>query len=387
MPIGMFYRAFYFLYLLFSIFSYGFPKNIYTFLTVQCLLGCFLIILFQNLVLQNDLSLLISDFVTIIKFSLWLLIPYYIYQRRKIFQSIDYSHLFLFISLFLVLGLFIPYFLGMGNYTYANSNAGYKGFFFATNDITIAFMIATIFTGRAVIQSLIKKKRAASFFLLLLYLGLLSSLLLISTKTGIIFGVFYTIILLIDFLFFEKGIPLHYRAFLVSLFSISIAYLIFVGKNFIVSAISGTYTRIIYFYNLYDGNLIRLLTSSRSEYLKLGFQSFLDLSQPFSIPWIGFGFEYRLINFGGAGVGGLMEMDLFDVLFGLGIIGTLLVISVIGYFLILSLQTKNHSIYTIALITILLYSFFAGHVLFSALCTTLLGLICGGIMLTHARED
>ncbi|MHC5251459.1 O-antigen ligase family protein [Listeria kieliensis] len=387
LPIGILYRSFYFLYLLVAIFSYGFPRKFYTFLTVQCLLGCFLIILFQNVVLQNPFSLLVSDLVTIIKFSLWLLIPYYIYQRREEFRNINYSDLFLFISLFLVLGLFIPYMLGMGHYTYENSNAGYKGFFFATNDITIAFMIATIFTGRAVTLSIVNKRKWTSLFLLLLYLGLLSSLLLISTKTGVVFGVIYTIVLLINFLFFEKKIQSIYRVFMVSLFAISIVYLIFVGKDFIIGAISGTYTRITYFYHLYDGNLIRLLTSSRSEYLKLGFQSFWDPNNPLSVLWIGFGFEYRLIHFGGAGVGGLMEMDFFDTLFGLGLIGTLLVSSVIGYFLILSLRRENYSIYTIALITILLYSFFAGHVLFSALCTTLLGLICGGIILTHTRND
>ena len=82
-----------------------------------------------------------------------------------------------------------------------------------------------------------------------------------------------------------------------------------------------------------------------------------------------------------------IEMDFFDLLFGFGLVGILVTSSLIIYFFILAFKKKNWSIYTLMYGVVLVYSFFVGHVFFSALSTTLLGLICGGIILEDQKED
>lgn len=383
-PIGMAYRMFCFVYLMACILYAGFEKNLYTLLTVFFIFACVLIILLQAVVLQNSITILFKDITVFMKFFLWSLIPYFIYQRREMFKQIRYNRIFIAVSLFFTIGLLIPYVLGIGNQTYENSDAGYKGFFFATNDTTIAFMISATFTGWAFIKSLAEKAKMKSLGLALLYFGILICLILVSTKTGILYGVVFTIGMLFYFLFKQKEVKISYRITTFAIAVILILVLLITGKDFIVSSVSGTYERISYFYRLYNGDLVRLLTSSRSEFLQGGFDEFVNKDNSFLIPVIGFGFEYRLIHFGRIG---LIEMDFFDGLFAFGLLGVLVTTTMIIYFLVLSLRKGNRSIYTIAFLVFLFYSFTAGHVMFSALSSTLLGLVCGGIILNRGRDE
>ncbi len=50
------------------------------------------------------------------------------------------ARLTILLDVFLIGGLLIPYVLGLGNSTYDDA-AGFKGFYFATNDIAYAFLI------------------------------------------------------------------------------------------------------------------------------------------------------------------------------------------------------------------------------------------------------
>lgn len=380
LPIGESYRILCFGYLLIGILYKGFHKNSYTLLVFLFLASSVFLLLVQAIVLQNTLPIVIKDAAVFIKFSLWVLIPYFIYQRKTAFLSINYEHIFIAISIFFTLALLLPYFLGIGNQTYENSDAGYKGFFFATNDTTIAFMISATFTGWVFVQSLSKSRLLKLLLLASLYFSNMICLLLVSTKTGIIYGVLLTIGLLLYFLIYQKQVRLAYRITFFFLAVILLVAFTIGGSSFIVSAVSGTYTRITYFYQLYNGDLVQLLSSSRSEFLKGGFAYFADNHNNVLIPLIGFGFEYRLLHFGRIG---LVEMDFFDGLFALGFIGVLMTSLIIAYFLYLSMKKINRSIYTLTYCVFLLYSFSAGHVMFSALSSTLLGLVCGGIILTQ----
>lgn len=151
------------------------------------------------------------------------------------------------------------------------------------------------------------------------------------------------------------------------------------GIAYAIEIISGTYERTIYFYYLYNGDLIRLLTSSRSDFLEGGMYYFLMGPTPIFTLLFGQGFESRLEQFGRLG---LIEMDFFDSLFGLGIFGIILLILPLGYFSVTAIKNQDNKVYSYTFLVILFYGFFAGHVLFSALSSTLFGLVCGGIILS-----
>ncbi|MDT1959522.1 hypothetical protein MX629_13945, partial [Carnobacterium divergens] len=68
-------------------------------------------------------------------------------------------------------------------------------------------------------------------------------------------------------------------------------------------------------------------------------------------------------------------------------IGVVVVTIMISYFFILALNKRGKSIYSIVYVVLLGYGFFAGHVFFSALSTTILGLVCGGIILKYGERE
>ncbi|MEN2666958.1 O-antigen ligase family protein [Listeria aquatica] len=379
-PIGILYRFAFFFFLLFAIFSKVMPKSRYTFLTFLFILGSFLLFLLQSIVLENPISHVTSDLGVLVKYFLWALIPYYMYQRRETFQILWLNRMFTVINLFFTAGLIIPYLLGVGTYTYAASEAGYKGFFYAQNDLSCAFIILITLSGWELHKKLQGKWRMGLILSLLLYAGNFFCLILIGMKTGILYGAFVSLILLVTVLFGSL-----YRSFLhrLTIWIICLGILLWgaiKGARDIVSMLSGTFERLSYFYHLYDGDLVRLLSSSRSTFLDGGMTAFLSDPHFYFTFFGGQGFQYRLEQFGRMG---LIEMDFFDAFFGFGLIGMILLLVLLGYFLKLALEKEGRSVYSFILIVVIFYGFFAGHVLFSALSSTFLGLICGAVLITR----
>ncbi|WP_260444203.1 O-antigen ligase family protein [Listeria rocourtiae] len=379
-PVGVSYRFVFLLFLLISIGMEDLPKSGLTYITFLFITGNLLIWLLQGIFLQNPISWMMADLSVFIKYFLWVLIPYYIYQRKSILRTIRYEELFIVISFLFTAGLLIPYVLGVGYQTYDNSDAGYKGYFFANNDTSFAFIISITFTARALWLQLAGKWNMRLLLLLVLYAGNIICLLLVGTKTGILYGVTVSVFLLVHLLFGTGYRSTLHRILIWIASFLAIGWVVFRGIHYAVEIVEGTYERIVYFYHLYDGDLVRLLTSSRSDFLESGMTYFLEDSNLGFSFLFGQGFEYRLENFGRFG---LIEMDFFDGLFGLGILGILLLIVMLGYFLWLAFAKGERSIYSYMFLVIVMYSFFAGHVLFSALSSTFLGLVCGGIILSR----
>ncbi|MBC2023712.1 O-antigen ligase family protein [Listeria booriae] len=378
-PIGVLYRLFFFVFLLGMIAIEKIPKSPFTFVTFLFIAGNLGIFLFQSVWLQNPLTWIIEDMSVFIKYFLWALIPYYIYQRKALFQTIDYEKIFIVISFLFTVLLLIPYVLGVGNQTYDNSNAGYKGFFFANNDTSFAFIVSITFTVQALIQRLQGKWNYRLLLLLLLYTGNMLCLLLVGTKTGIVYGAVVSIIVLLRLLFVVRYRSAMHKIFVWLMSILLMGWVLLRGLAFAGQMIAGTYDRMVYFYYLYDGNLVRLLTSSRSDFLEGGLTHFLASPYPIFTMFFGQGFEYRLEHFGRLG---LIEMDFFDAFFALGILGMLFLVILLGYYIVMALKKTNQSLYSYLFLVILLYGFFAGHVLFSALSSTFFGLVCGGIILS-----
>ncbi|MBC1358941.1 O-antigen ligase family protein [Listeria booriae] len=378
-PIGVLYRLFFFVFLLGMIAIEKIPKSLFTFVTFLFIAGNLGIFLFQSVWLQNPLTWIIEDTSVFVKYFLWALIPYYIYQRKALFQMIDYEKIFIVISFLFTVLLLIPYVLGVGHQTYDNSDAGYKGFFFANNDTSFAFIVSITFTVQALIQRLQGKWNYRLLLLLLLYTGNMLCLLLVGTKTGIVYGAVVSIIVLLRLLFVVRYRSAMHKIFVWLMSVLLMGWVLLRGLAFAGQMIAGTYDRMVYFYYLYDGNLVRLLTSSRSDFLEGGLTHFLASPYPIFTMFFGQGFEYRLEHFGRLG---LIEMDFFDAFFGLGILGMLLLAILLGYYIVIALKKTNQSLYSYLFLVILLYGFFAGHVLFSALSSTFFGLVCGGIILS-----
>ncbi|MBC1604519.1 hypothetical protein HCJ39_07310 [Listeria rocourtiae] len=374
-PIGVVYRLVCIGFIIFQIARKGFSKNLYTLLSVSLIVYGIVSLFIQTILLHNNVSALLYDTTNMIKFFLWVLIPYYVYQRADVLRKANYEKMFLTISTLFTLGLLIPYALGIGNQTYAASDAGYKAFFFANNDTTIGFIVSATFTGWYLFQQTKQTKISARLLLGLLYLGNLLGLLLLGTKTGIVYGVVLTIVLLLRFFFFQNSLGLAVK-WGIGVTVISVLMLIVLqGRAFILATISSLVQRLTYFYDLYDGDLVRFLTSSRSEFLDVAFEAFTNIGN-LATQLIGFGFNARVETWG---LGDLVEMDFFDVLFSLGILGLLVMLALLLFFLVKSCQKR--SIYTALFLILICYGAFAGHVLFSALSSTLFGLVCGGLFL------
>lgn len=375
LPIGVFYRLICVAFLVFQILKKGFTSNVYTILTCMFLFSGIITLLVQTIVLQNESSAFFYDLTNMVKFFLWVLIPYYVYQRAAQLKEGQYEKIFLTISVLFTLGLLIPYILGIGNQTYAGSDAGYKAFFFANNDTTIGFIVSTTYTGWYLFEKMKQMKFLSLVAICLLYLGNLLGLLLLGTKTGIISGVLITLILIIRFFFFQRRVGAGVKLItgILTLFIVSIVYI--KGRFFIGSVISELTGRLSYFYGLYNNDILRFLTSSRSNFLEVAFSYYTETGN-FLLRLLGFGFYTRVAEWKG---GYLVEMDFVDILFSLGIIGLFVTVMLLLYLLIKA--CKKRTIYSILFIILILYGAIAGHVLFSALSSTLFGLVCGGLFI------
>ncbi|WP_088811041.1 MULTISPECIES: O-antigen ligase family protein [Listeria] len=383
-PIGMVYRFGYFAFLVLMIIVEKLPKTYYTYLTIFFILGNLLMFCLQGIFLKNSPAWIFADFSVYIKYFLWVLIPYYVYQRREIFKTINFENIFLALGSLLTAELLIPYVLGVGRQTYSTAGAGYKGFFFEQNSISFALIITLTITTHVLIKELQKRWGKKVFFLLLLFAGNVVSLFLLATKTVVVYAVLTVAYLLIRVVFKKHYHSNVQRAFVWLTAMFAVIWIFFRGIQSATELVAGSVTRMQYFYRVYDGDLLRLLFSSRNVFLEGAAKLFFnDPNFAFTL-FGGQGFQYRFEKFGRLGV---VEMDFFDLFFGMGLIGTALFIFMMLYFIFRAFKRKMKSIYTFALVITLVYIFFVGHVLFSAMSATFLGLICAGIILASSKKD
>ncbi|EUJ30947.1 hypothetical protein MFLO_09637 [Listeria floridensis FSL S10-1187] len=219
-PVGIAYRFFFFLFLVSMILLGKIEKNSFTFVTFGFIIGNLFLFLFQSILLQNPLSWIIADLSVFVKYFLWALIPYYIYQRKEVFQKLNYEKIFIVISLLFTVLLLIPYGLGVGHQTYDNSDAGYKGFFFANNDTSFAFIVSITFTAQALTKQFQSKWNFRLLLFLMLYAGNFLCLLLVGTKTGILYGAALSIFVLLHLLF-----RAHYQSLMQKIFCLADEFL------------------------------------------------------------------------------------------------------------------------------------------------------------------
>lgn len=321
-----------------------------------------LIFYFYNLSIRG----LINDAVSISKLLLVFLIVYsmsFLYKKKLIKKNVI-EKIFYYFSIVFPITMIIPYLLGIGYATYSNG-FGYTGLYYANNDLSIVLLITVIFA----FDSLLKNKKIKDIILFVLNL---ISLLLVGSKAGIL-GL--SIALFMYFFYYGKeifkNISIKRNIFILILLIGIILTLFIVFYPLFKEMLN----RFIYFYKK-EGNIYTALLSNRDRFLNSAINNlFMENGIIFKILF-GVGFYYRKAW----GAGELIEMDLFDIFFSLGLISTILITSFIVRLIYLNIRKINkvNFKYLVCVIIEFLFSVIAGHVMFSAFAGSVFGLLLFG---------
>lgn len=353
---------------------YNQKKHIINFGIAAAIVGIYLLVFF---IYHGEIKGVIFDAVSISKLFLIIMIIYslkYLYDKDLI-DIMFITEIFDLLSIIFPTTMLIPYFLGIGSATYS-SGLGYTGLYYANNDLSIVMLVSTIYC----LNNLIKRIRTKEIILFILNL---MSLLIIGSKTGLL-GLGIAIILYI----------IKYMKNIVNNKSISKKHItrifIYIGVIIIISIIvfypifSEMLHRIIYFYQK-EGNILAAFLSGREKFLVVAFEK-LTLEKFFIFKLLfGVGFFYRK-NWG---IGELVEMDLFDIVFSLGLIAAIVITYYISKFLYKMVRNLNDSnfMYFVCILVILLFSIIAGHVAFSALSGSIFALTMFGGYISTDRSN
>lgn len=252
--------------------------------------------------------------------------------------------------------IFIPYLAGMGFHTYENAT-GYKGLYYAQNDIGYILIILYLFS----IYELSKK---IEFMNVVAVMALLICNLLLGLKSNYILTVVITVLY---FLKREQKRTDRSKKLLVMA-------AVMVGLLFILAAYGDKILLILkrwqHFYVQRD--LISFLTSSRSERVLPAYKWMKSNLGFFGI-LCGSGVGYQWHTWGTRV--DIIEMDLFDIFFQLGAIGVSLVY---GFYFFVIKRYCATGFFKWGFWLSLLYSTLVGHVLESALSGMFFALLCCG---------
>ncbi|WP_348921852.1 O-antigen ligase family protein [Enterococcus rotai] len=338
--------------------------------------------LVQALFFSHSVSQIMTDFTALSKYFLWLGIA--LVFSEHIQEKKQLEKLVVRVNTFFSAGVIIPYVLGIGNFTYSNSKAGYKSFFFATNDLTYAFVILSTLLSFYLITQFSREKSSYFIFLTLLYGTNLICMLLIGTKSGIGYGVVNLLVAFIYLIFIKSSISYNFKFFLIQTLLILLLFFLVIGKDMVLSVLDGVIDRMSYFYKVYEGNWVKILSSSRSIYLEDAYTGFLKYPLNYCILWFGFGAANRWSLFGRHG--GYIEMDFFDTLFSYGFIGLALLIVSLVYLVIKCKKEQGDKRYLYLFFVSLVYAFLTGHVFYSAMSSMIFGLVISGMFITKERK-
>lgn len=288
--------------------------------------------------------------------------------KKKLFRKEYLTFLMNSWTIIFPLTLLLAYVLGIGFSTYGDGtsmggrNVGFKGLYFAQNDISYIIDILYLY----VMNKIFKHVSPRTIFE---YLMVLSSSLLMGLKGN------YLIIILITIAFLLKYESSLSRNFQKILLFMSIVLSILAFISFFTNEINQIIERWQYFYN--KNSLISFLTSTRSDRLAPTF-SWLFANYGIVGLLCGSGYNYTNIV-----ILQFIEMDLFDIILQLGLIGF---IFVYGFYVKLYLNNRNVVFYSTAFLLTLLISTLSGHVFETALSGVFLGVICSGLIISGEKK-
>lgn len=258
-------------------------------------------------------------------------------------------------SILFPLAILIPFALGIGFQTYGEGSVGYKGFFYAQNDLCFILSVLFFFACKEALE-----RPSAARTLQLILIGL--CILLLGLKGG------YILMLVSAAYWIMKSKMTMLRRLTITLAICVFAMLVAPFVSEIMASIVGRWA---YFSNI-SNSFLGFFTSGRLERIPVALDYLSDTE--LNPAWFLFGSGMRygkcLAPFG------LIEMDPIDLFFQFGLCGSSLFVGYYLSFLFVKLpDDKRH--YRMALIMALVLSIAAGHVLNSALSTMALSVLCG----------
>lgn len=269
------------------------------------------------------------------------------------------------------LSILIPYMAGSGFEAYTNS--GYSGFYGAGNEISILLSIMFIVHINDMYYKFRLKSLIGTFCAAI-------AIVLTGTKTGIII-----ICMAVGYFGLIKRKGVSKKLLYICISVIMIFALAFVIYKLLYNEIDTNIGRLLFKYNQLDRNIINFIFSNRNIKILPNLKH--NISNPVSLLF-GKGYYAQVLMTGQnlqlASIG-LIEMDFFDIFFQYGIVMAVLVWSIyISY--ILKNEGCVRKEYTFAGFCMLIYSFMAGHTVYSANTGTLLGILCLGAALADKRN-
>lgn len=248
------------------------------------------------------------------------------------------------------LGILIPTALGVGIMTYQDMEGGVfgqRGLFASGNALGIYLGMAAMF---------VMLKREHSVKDIIQFIIITSALLLLGTKTALLFIVFAILVY----------ITYSLKSFFIRLLLLlSCGFGIYLFRDSIISTLSIIYEVVFFRFERSD-TFLSFIMSGRDVYIHDAFISFFQ-----SPIWV-----FKILVGGGAFMSfrsfwypGMfldqLEMDLFDVLFMYGLIGLFLYCGICYYFLVKSFCL--HRLLFLLTLAFVMHSVLAGHILFDGI--------------------
>lgn len=269
------------------------------------------------------------------------------------------------------LTMLIPYFLGIGFSTYGNSSdvnqqvqAGFKGLYYAQNDISYVIDILYLYVTNKVTKNpkIIYIVEYVMVLVVSLIMGLKGNYLIIAGVT-----IYYV-------LKNEKNS----KSKLQKLFFLFIVVAGIIGiLSFFMSDLNSIIQRWQYFYN--KNGFLSFFTSTRSDRVAPTYD-WLFSSSGIRGLLFGTGYNYTVM----IPIFKFVEMDIFDILFQLGLLGVLLIY---GYYFSIYLKNKHVVFYSGAFLLTILISTLSGHVFETALSGVFFAIVCSGLITNSNKSE
>lgn len=359
--IGKIYKAFLFFMLIYFILIDNSKIKAKHIINVCFLCAYIMLSILSNILMGGELINL--DYPVKLFFNILLFSLFSICIDNKIIDGETIYKIFENLIVIFLICFLIPYLLGKGNTVYGDS-IGYKAYFFSQNELGI--MVSTMIFFQY--YKLKNKFKITSAIIMLL---LLLSGILLNTKSALIVCVIVVLLWL-----FEVIIDSNVQIKIASAFGIILSVAIL--RNYMINAIS----RVIYRFkiltnNHYSGSILAGILSGRNYFITNAIKELKEGNTLFKI-FFGNGFCSN----------NLIEMDLFDIFFYLGIFGLLLSMIFLkkiykkSYFL----SKSDKSFFRpLSFIIIVINLSLSGHVLFMAMSGCYFILYC--FFICYYRND
>lgn len=362
--IGQIFRIITLVFLFFSILNKGKVKEIFVIFLFCAVL--FLIPTFNYIRTSSD-----RGFIDEVIYATKLLLPMLMIlginnaQKNKWINNKFIDNIFSFYTIFVPLSLIIPKILGIGYATYENFDVGYKGFYYAGNELNILLLSISVLSFQ-------KMMRKFTIFDCIVTMICLGSLFLVGTKTSflvIIFLIFYNLVK-------KKNLKNKLKSCVIIFLILVVAY----GSisTIFETQINKIVSRNQYYYETLtksNNSIANYIFSNRNMRIPLNFKkNYSNNLEDDLIFKMMFGVGHYQ-QFKSTDVSSIIEMDFFDTILWYGVPIAFTIFIFYSYVLYRGIRSKKNKDYLLSYCLIFLFSIMAGHVWYSALAGSILGMV------------